>query len=188
MIQVFDAVKGPIVCNIRVECENVEDFGRQQAALARGYGVKNWKEKSVEKIKFYLNSNYFDHPQLKGVLFQTFNIRPSEFSKIEGRSVGVTFICTTDQFAKFLIERNLNGIKNGFMDLGAKLIQGIPKHLDAYRMLADSAGITRDEAKRVALALCYKGPEDILEQIKVGWRTNSHTPRDHAHEIDVSDR
>ena len=166
--RVFDEVKPIVVCNLKISVPNAD-------ALR--------KEKPMDKVKFYLNSNYFDHPELKGVLSRVFKFRPGEFSGTRCQGTGVTFVCTTDQFARFLIERNQNGIKNGFMDLGAKLVRPTSPP-NAYDLLAKAAGITHDQAKRVALALCYGSPTEIMERIKA----DSHTPKDHAHQIDVSDR
>jgi hypothetical protein len=133
------------------------------------------KEKTMEKVKFYLNSNYFSHPEMKGVLNRAFGLRPGEFAGIRCRGIGITLLCTTDQFARFLIYRNLSGIKNGFMDLSPRLVQ--PEQPDAYKKLAKIAGITREQAKRVALALCYSGPQDIMDRIKPS-----------PHVVDVADR
>jgi hypothetical protein len=163
--RVFEDHKSVTVCGSNVE-----------TALARGYGGK-----PMEKVKFYLNSNYFDHPNMKNVMIRTLNIRAGEFLGTRDQGTGLTIICTTDQFARFLIERNQNGIKNGFMDLGATLIHS-KSPPDAYERLAKIVGITRDQAKKVALALCYSGADEIMR------RMGPHTPRDCAREIDVSDR
>lgn len=169
--QVFEAVEKPVAvsCNFSVRVPCPADLG---------YGRK----KDMEKVKFYLNSNYFDHPALFGVLSRVFNVTHKEYQMALGGGTGLTFICTTDQFTKFLIERNQNGIKNGFMDLGAKLVRPEPE-LDAYQALADIVGITRDQAKKVSLALLHGGGADEVRR-----RMDHQTPRDHARVMDVSDR
>jgi len=181
--QVFAVVKKPIAveCNFHVRTPDAETSRKEQVNITPS--SYTGRAMSHDRVRFYLNSKYFDHPELGGVLSRVFNFRPGEFSGIRHQGTGVRFICTTDQFARFLIERNLNGIKNGFMDLGAKLIRSTPPP-DAYDLLAKAVGITRDQAKRVALALCYGSPSEIMERIK----TDPHTPRDYAREIDVSDR
>jgi hypothetical protein len=150
--QVFDAVKKPVVieCNFQVQCKSPEDFRRQQAG--------------TERVKFYIGPRYFEHPEMKNVLSRTLGIRSGEFAGARHCDAGLSVICTTDQFARFLIDRNLNGIKNGFMDLAPRLIR--TEKPNAYDLLAEVAGITHDQAKKVALALCYSGPKDIMERIK----------------------
>jgi hypothetical protein len=166
--QVFEAVRKSVHLQFKITVPDADAFK---------------KEEIVEKVRFYLCSNYFNHPDLHDVLNRTLGITFQEFQRSKRNDRGMTFICTTDQFARFLIERNLNGIKNGFMDLSAKLIRPTPPP-NAYDLLAKTAGITHDQAKRVALALCYGSPSEIMERIK----TDPHTPRDYACEIDVSDR
>lgn len=109
--------------------------------------------KGEEKVKFYLGSKYFENHKMKDILRRAFNLSHNEYHKVIRRG-SVHIICTTDQFARFLIDRNLNGIKNGFMDLNPRLIRPEPKP-DAYQILADTVGITRDQAKKVALAISY---------------------------------
>jgi len=145
--------------------EDAEAFGRQQC------GDQNWKKDCTplmskeEKVRFYIGPKYFEHHEMEGILSRTLNVTPDECNRIARRGAGLTVIATTDQFARFLIDRNLNGVKNGFMDLNPKLIKPEPAP-DAYQWLADSAGITRNQAKRVALALCYSGPQNIMDRVK----------------------
>lgn len=131
--------KEPVPVNFTIAVPNAETFK---------------KEKTVEKVKFYLNSKYFKNPELPGVLARVFNVTHEEYRVTFNQGTGFTFICTTDQFARFLIDRNLNGIKNGFMDLNAKLIRSDPEP-DAYATLAKKVGITREQTKLVSLALGY---------------------------------
>lgn len=166
--RVFDEAKVPVNVSFKITVPNAD-------ALV--------KEKTVEKVKFYLNSKYFENPELLGVLGRVFNMTHEEYRVTFNQGTGLTFICTTDQFARFLIDRNLNGIKNGFMDLNAKLIHSEPKP-DAYAILAKEVGITREQAKLVSLAMGYKTEGAFRSRVSYG---ESGSDRMHR-KLDVSER
>ena len=90
------------------------------------------------------------------------------FKYAKKRQRGITVLCTTDQFTRFLILRNQNGIKNGFMDLNPKLVQpsNTTPEDNAYDILAKAAGVTRKQAKLVALAISYSA-HDIMQKVKM---------------------
>ncbi len=144
--QVFEPVRKSAHVVFRVR--NAGVFKKEQCDLLNS--------KEGEKVRFYLCSNYFNHPDLHDVLNRTLGVTFQEFQRAKRDDKGMTFLCTPDQFARFLIERNRNGIKNGFMDLSAKLVRP-EKKPDAYQMLADAVGMTREQAKATALALGYSG-------------------------------
>ena len=168
--RVFDDVKPPVNLTFKITVPDADAFK---------------KEETVEKVQFYLNSKYFENPELLGVLGRVFKVTHEEYRVTFNAGSGLTFICTTDQFARFLIERNLNGIKNGFMDLNAKLIRSEPK-ADAYALLAKEVGITREVAKSVALAMGYNTESAFRSRVLYGAREQGH---DRMHrKLDVSDR
>lgn len=157
--QVLEPVRKSVHLQVEVHVADAKAFKKDCTPLMS-------KEK---KVRFYLCSNYFNHPDLHKVLNRTMGITFQEFQRTKRNDRGMTFICTTDQFARFLIERNLNGIKNGFMDLSAKLITPEAKP-DAYAALAKKAGITRKQAKLVALAMGYETEGAFRSRVGYGAR------------------
>jgi len=171
--RVFETMKKPVNVVLKIGIPDAEMFKRLQA---QAFVAKKKKDQPMEKVKFYLNANYFDHPEMKNVLNRTLGILFGELAGVRYHNRGLTLICTTDQFARFLIDRNLNGIKNGFMDLNAKLVRPEPKP-DAYQTLADAAGVTRDQAKKMTLALFYSSEAQLLDRME-----------SKSSQVDVSDR
>ena len=121
---------------------------------------------SKDRVRFHIGDRYFrtlgDKSWMGKVMARAFGISALA-SKSWLRGDGVWITCRPSQFARFLIYRNEANITNGFMDLHAELVQETP---NAYDMLAEIAGITHDQAKRVSLALHYGGPQDIMDRIR----------------------
>ena len=133
---------------------------------------------SKDRVRFYIREQYFSTQakrlNMAGVMAKAFGLPKMGASDwLRGNGVWVT--CRPSQFARFMIYRNDANIVNGFMDLRAELIKVDTRN--AYDLLAEIAGITHDQAKRVSLALCYSGPQDILDRI---------TPDSQVRELDVS--
>lgn len=132
---------------------------------------------SNDRVRFWIDYRYFQQRGMYDVLKKAFDLSEHRARKAQtGPYEGFWIVCRPSQFARFMIYRNEAGIKNGFMDLKADLF--VPEKPNYYTMLADIAGITHDQAKRVALALCFSGGDDIGQRLA----------RDHgkAAEVDVS--
>lgn len=116
---------------------------------------------------------------MRSVLAQAFGMTGHQSGQyMTGAYGGFFIVCRPSQFARFLIFRNEAGIKNGFMDLQATLYVPEPPR-DIYTILAEKAGITRDQAKRGALALGFSGRRALEDQM-------GETVCDGPPEIDVS--
>lgn len=114
---------------------------------------------SKDRVRFFLGYTYYSNNneilRMATVLGKAFGLDHVEAVKImQTYTDGVWIVCRPSQFARFLIYRNAAAIKNGFMDLRAELFSPPPKQ-DSYTMLAEVAGVDREDAKRVVLALSY---------------------------------
>ena len=145
---------------------------------------------SKDRVKFTLGTQYLGmcppnntkaYKALE-LLEKAFGIKECEAKELIRKShrlnEGITITCRPSQFARFMIYRDSLGIPNGFRDLKAELFVPEPK-CDVYDRLAKIADTDRCTAKKIALALCYNG-QDEIEDI-LGSRHRCDRP-----EIDVS--
>lgn len=114
---------------------------------------------SKDRVRFFLGYQYYSNNneilRMATVLGKAFGLDHVEAVKImQTYTDGVWIVCRPSQFARFMIYRNEAAIKNGFMDLHAELFTAPPKK-DSYTMLAEAAGVDREDAKRIVLALSH---------------------------------
>ncbi len=140
---------------------------------------------SHDRIRFFISSSSYYNTQrqrdcLRSVLEKAFDMSPCLSEKYMAQNYGGFFVvCRPSQFARFMIFRDAAGLKNGFIDLQANLYVPEPPK-DIYTILAEKAGITRDQAKRGALALGFSGRRALEERMGGG------ACSDGVPEIDVS--
>lgn len=134
----------------------------------------------TDRVRFWLGEQYLRKNNIYPVLMKAFGLGEEEARGLYNDSCagddGFWITCRPDQFARFMIYRNKAGVRNGFMDLQATLFT--PADIDRYTQLAQIVGITRDQAKRTAIALQYTSPDDLGDRLDGGSRSG----------VDVSQR
>lgn len=158
------------------ETKDAEAFGKEQA-------MTHSNTMSHDRVRFFISDSYYKnvHQQgvLRDVLKKAFGLGTASSTQcMSGCCGGFYVVCRPSQFARFLIFRNDAGIKNGFVDLQAKLYVPAPPK-DGYTLLAEKIGITRDQAKRAALALHFSDCHEVEERV-------GNETCDNSVEIDVS--
>ncbi len=155
----------------KIETESAEAFGKEQ----------HMSTMSHDRIRFVIDDCYYNNPgkvnALRGVLEKAFTLGRSRSAQLMSNDYGGFYIiCRPSQFARFLIYRNDAGIKNGFIDLQAKLFVPPPK-LTALETLAKRVELSVHQVDRVlkAMGLGQHDIEAVLED-----------RCDEAPEVDVS--
>lgn len=139
---------------------------------------------SYDRVRFFIGNGYckdqYQRDSLRDVLKKSFDLGEGRSSQyMSGNYGGFYIICRPSQFARFMIFRNAAGIRNGFMDLQAKLYVPEPK-LSPIEALAEKAGVNCNTAANVASALGLDGND-----IKLAMETKGACA-DGPPEIDVS--
>lgn len=171
-----------ITCNFHVRVPNADAFKKDNTMT---YGTKNWQgNMSYDRVRFFLSDCYYNsgckRDAMRAVLNKAFGLSCDHSAQYMASTYGGFYIiCRPSQFARFMVYRNEAGQKNGFMDLQVKLFTPEPPK-DVYTLLAEKAGITRDQAKRATHALCFSGRSEVEE------RMGDNACNDEPSEIDVS--
>lgn len=141
-------------------------FSHQEAerkiAMSK-YTSQNWhggnpRNMSKDRVRFFVGNRYYDncrdganYSDTQRVLLKAFGISLNESHKLMDGTSGFWIVCRPSQFARFLIYRNEAGLKNGFMDLAAKLQPACGA--DPITQLAADASVSFMLTQRVVQAL-----------------------------------
>ncbi len=154
--------------------ENAEAFRKEQT-------MTQTNTMSHDRVRFFIDDCYYNNSSkmgiLRDVLKQAFGLGRGHSAQFMTNGYGGFYlICRPSQFARFLIYRNEAGIKNGFIDLRAKLYTPEPPK-DAYTTLAKRVELSVHQVDRVlkAMGLGQHDIEAVLED-----------RCDEAPEVDVS--
>jgi hypothetical protein len=132
----------PVEPEVSGDCDAVK-------SCVDSYGEPNWGQD--DRVKFYLGGQYLSGSTfglVQSILWKAFGLKPYEtnswevtpsYSQSSYQCTGKWVICRPDQFARFLIHRDDNGIPNGFKDLKSKLVKAQPKK-DCYRLVSEICG------------------------------------------------
>ncbi len=126
VLRFFNDVVGPVK-------PKVEALGYSEARNC-AFDPPQGKTTADDRVKFYLGGQYLAEgrtfKKIQGILWSAFGLCAADthswmvkrsFSQPSYAQQGKWILCRPDQFARFLIHRNDQGIQNGFKDLQPKL-------------------------------------------------------------------
>ncbi len=124
---------------------------------------------SKDRVCFFLSHYYYDSGNgmaMQEVLSKAFGMGLGQsIGLMQDNSWGFWITCRPSQFARFMIYRNAAGMKNGFMDLKAELVEQVAVRNNPYDRIADDVNLPWQSVKLVLDALGLSKTE-VSENLK----------------------